>query len=274
MTAKLNINLEKVSKSRISEVDFENLVFGKTFSDHMFVVNYEDGKWGEPSVKPFQNLSFNPSMATLHYGQTIFEGLKAYKNSDGEALVFRPEEHAKRFNVSAQRVCIPELPEEIFLEGINALLEIDKDWIPQDSSSSLYIRPITFATDEALGVAPCKKYSFIIITSPVSSYYEGAVKVVIEKEYVRAAEGGVGFAKTAGNYAASLYPALEAQKRGYDQLLWTDAKEHKYIEEAGTMNIMFEIDGVSPEVAKTALDLGSSKLPVLTKIITRPGEGI
>lgn len=255
MTTKLNISLEKTAKSRIDEVDFDNLVFGKTFSDHMFVVEYEDGKWGEPCIKPFQSLSFNPSMATLHYGQAVFEGLKAYKNKEGELLVFRPEQHAKRFNESAKRVCVPEVPEEIFLEGLSSLLEIDKQWVPQEEGSSLYIRPVAFATDEALGVAPCKKYSFIIFTSPVSSYYEGAVKVVIEKEYVRAAEGGTGYAKTAGNYAASLYPALEAQKKGYDQLIWTDAKEHKYIEEAGTMNVMFEIGGkiITPETSSSIL---------------------
>jgi branched-chain amino acid aminotransferase len=256
MAAGININLEKIKESRLSEIDFENLSFGKSFSDHMLVVNYADGKWGQPQIKPFQKLSFNPSMAVLHYGQTVFEGLKAFKNADGEVLVFRPEEHAKRMNISAERVCIPELPEEIFLEGLYALLEIDNSWIPEGSNRSLYIRPVLFATDEALGVAPCKNYSFIIITSPVGAYYEGAVKVVIEQDYVRAAEGGIGYTKTAGNYAGSLYPALQAQKKGYDQLLWTDAREHKYIEEAGTMNVMFEIDGklVTPKTTSSILD--------------------
>jgi branched-chain amino acid aminotransferase len=243
MTTSLHISLEKVAKSRISETDFDNLKFGKTFSDHMFVVDYANGGWGEAKIMPFQKLSFNPSMAVLHYGQSVFEGLKAFKNEAGEVLMFRPEEHAKRLNASAERLCMPTLPEEIFLEGLYALLELDKNWIPQKENSSLYIRPIMFSTDEALGVAPCKNYTFIIMTGPVSSYYDGDVKVVIEKEFVRAAEGGVGFTKTSGNYAASLYPALQAQKKGYDQLLWTDAKEHKYIEEAGTMNVMFEIDG-------------------------------
>lgn len=256
MSTKLNISLERVEKSRLSETDFDNLKFGKSFSDHMFVVEYADGVWGEPKIIPFQKLSFNPSMAVLHYGQTVFEGLKAYKNEAGETLIFRPEEHAKRLNVSAERICMPSLPEEIFLEGLYALLEVDKEWIPKKENSSLYIRPVMFATDEALGVAPCKNYTFIIMTCPVSAYYDGAVKVVIEQEYVRAAEGGIGFTKTAGNYAASLYPALQAQKKGYDQLLWTDAKEHKYIEEAGTMNVMFEIDGhiVTPSTTTSILD--------------------
>jgi branched-chain amino acid aminotransferase len=158
-------------------------------------------------------------------------------------------------NISAERICMPEIPEELFLEGLYALLEVDKEWIPQSTDSSLYIRPVMFATDEALGVAPCKNYTFIIMTCPVSSYYDGAVKVVIEREFVRAAEGGIGYTKTAGNYAASLYPALQAQKKGYDQLLWTDAKEHKYIEEAGTMNVMFEIDGkiITPQTTSSIL---------------------
>lgn len=256
MTTNLNISLEKVERSRLSEIDFSNLKFGKSFSDHMFVVNFADGKWGEPSIIPFQKLSFNPSMAVLHYGQTIFEGLKAFKNENGEVFLFRPEEHARRLNISAKRICIPELPEELFLEGLYTLLEVDKAWVPQDKNSSLYIRPVLFATDEALGVAPSKTYSFIIMTSPVSAYYDGDVKVIIEQDFVRSAEGGLGYTKTGGNYAASLYPALQAQKKGYDQLLWTDAKEHKYIEEAGTMNVMFEIDGkiITPEITSSILD--------------------
>ena len=256
MTTNLNISVEKVAKSRLSETDFGSLKFGKSISDHMFVVHYADGVWSEPKIIPFQKLSFNPSMAALHYGQTIFEGLKAFRSVKGDTLLFRPEEHAKRMNVSAARLCMPEIPEELFLEGLYALLEVDNAWIPREANSSLYIRPLMFATDEALGVAACKNYTFIIMTCPVSAYYDGAVKVVIEKEYVRAAEGGIGFTKTAGNYAASLYPAVQAQKKGYDQLLWTDAKEHKYIEEAGTMNVMFEIDGkiITPQTTTSILD--------------------
>ncbi len=255
MTTNLNISVEKVAKSRLEETDFDSLKFGKSFSDHMFVVDYAEGEWKDARIVPFQKLSFNPSMAALHYGQTIFEGLKAFKSKEGDTLVFRPEEHARRLNISADRLCMPELPEELFLQGLYTLLEIDKDWIPKKENSSLYIRPLMFATDEALGVAACKNYTFIIMTCPVSAYYEGAVKVVIEKEYVRAAEGGIGFTKTAGNYAASLYPALKAQKKGYDQLLWTDAKEHKYIEEAGTMNVMFEINGkiITPKTTSSIL---------------------
>lgn len=255
MTTSLNINLERVKESKLASTDFGSLEFGKSFSDHMFVVNYSEGKWQEPKIMPFQALSFNPSMASLHYGQTIFEGLKAFKNGSEDVFMFRPEEHSRRLNDSAKRLCMPELPEAIFLEGIYALIDVDKEWIPKDSGSSLYIRPVMFATDQALGVAPSQNYTFVIMTCPVGSYYDGAVKVVIEEEYVRASEGGVGFTKSGGNYAASLFPAMEAQKKGYDQLLWTDSKEHKYIEEAGTMNVMFEIDGkiITPKTTSSIL---------------------
>lgn len=256
MDTALNISVEKIVKSRLEDIDFDKLIFGKSFSDHMLVANFADGKWGDLKIVPFQKLSFNPSMASLHYGQSVFEGLKAFRSLTDDVLVFRPQEHIKRLNRSAKRVCIPELPENYFLEGLYGLLEVDKEWIPKDENSSLYIRPMIFATDEALGVAPCKNYSFIIFTSPVSSYYDGAVKVMIDQKYVRAAEGGVGFAKTAGNYAASLYPAKLAQERGFDQILWTDAIEHKYIEEAGTMNVMFEIGGkiITPSTTTSILD--------------------
>ena len=255
MTQKLSIKLDLVEQSRLSEIDFDNLQFGKAFSDHMFIVDYDNGEWGTPVIKPFGAISYNPSMVSLHYGQSIFEGLKAFKNEDGDIMMFRPEEHSKRLNQSAARMCMPEIPEEIFLEGLYKLLELDRAWVPEESNSSLYIRPLYFACDEALGVSPSNKYSFIIFTSPVSAYYDGDVKVTIENDFVRSAEGGVGFAKTAGNYAASLYPALKAKEKGFDQIIWTDAKEHKYIEEAGTMNIMFEINGkiVTPETSTSIL---------------------
>jgi branched-chain amino acid aminotransferase len=255
MSDKLHIGLEKVAKSKIASVNFDELKFGKVFSDHMFVVDYSNGSWGQARIIPFDKMKFNPSLVVFHYGQAVFEGLKAYINKQDEILLFRPELHAQRLNASAERLCMPVLPETIFLEGLYALLAVDKQWIPRQENSSLYVRPLMIATDETLGVAPSKNYTFIIMTCPVSTYYEGSVKVIVEKEYVRAAEGGVGFAKTAGNYAASLYPALLAQQKGYDQLLWTDAKEHKYIEESGTMNVMFEIDGkiITPQTTSSIL---------------------
>ncbi len=241
MAEKHEIVIERTSSSRLAQIDFANLTFGAEFSDHMFVVDYIDGQWVNPKITPFQNLSVSPSMTALHYGQTIFEGLKAFKNTEGEISVFRPLEHAKRLNTSAERLCMATLPEELFMDGLKTLLKVDKDWVPSEEGCSLYIRPMMIATDVALGVSPAKSYKFIIFTSPVASYYAGSVKVLAETEYTRAAEGGTGFIKAGGNYAASLLPAKNALDKGYDQVLWTDGKEHKYVEECGTMNVMFQI---------------------------------
>ncbi|MCP4520247.1 MAG: branched-chain amino acid aminotransferase [Cytophagales bacterium] len=242
MEEQYNIQINKTENSRIGEIDFNNLAFGRTFSDHMFVVDYENGEWGTPQIIPFQNLSFSPALISLHYGQTVFEGLKAFRDKDGVVSAFRPEEHAIRINKSAERLCLPTIPEDLFLEGLYKLLEVDNEWVPKQEGCSLYIRPLLFASEEFLGVSPTpSKCKFVIFASPVGSYYSGAIKVLVETEYVRAAEGGIGFAKAGGNYAASLLPTKQAVEKGYQQLLWTDAKEHKYIEEAGTMNIMFQI---------------------------------
>lgn len=241
MSKKVAIQIEKAQKSRIDQVDFDNLVFGREMSDHMVVVDYAGGAWQQPKIVPFQSLEFNPALTSLHYGQTIFEGIKAFKNEKGEINIFRPEEHAKRLNISAERLCMPTLPEEVFLETLEALLVLDKDWIPSGINRSLYIRPFMFATDLALGVSPSKTYKFIIFTSPVASYYSGTVKVKVETEFVRAAEGGTGYIKCGGNYAASLLPAKKALEQGYQQILWTDGSTHQYIEECGTMNAMFQI---------------------------------
>lgn len=240
-TDTVNIKIEKVESSRIDSVDFNNLPFGKFFSDHMFEMNYADGKWGTPTIVPFQNLSLHPATSALHYGQAIFEGLKAQKNENGEVLVFRPDMNAKRFNESAVRMSMQPIPEEIFLEGLRTLLNLDRAWVSSKPGQSLYIRPFMIATDDYVGIRPSEKYKFLIITSPVGVYYSEPVKVKIETKYTRAAAGGVGRAKAAGNYAASLYPAKLGAEQGYRQLIWTDAKTHTYIEEAGTMNIIFQI---------------------------------
>lgn len=255
MKTQTQIKIQKTAKSRINNIDFDKLVFGKEFSDHMFMVDYANGAWGTPEILPFQDLAFNPTLFAIHYGQSIFEGLKAYRYEDGSINVFRPEEHAKRLNISAERICMPEIPEQLFLDGLQTLLEIDKEWIPKDKGKSLYIRPVMFATDQVLGVAPSQTYKFIILTSPVDAYYSGDVKVLVEEEYVRAAEGGTGFVKVAGNYAASLLPAKKALAKGYNQILWTDCKEHKYIEECGTMNVMFQIGDtiVTPQLSTSIL---------------------
>ncbi len=238
------IEIEKINQSRITEVDFTNLPFGKVFSDHIFSMEYKDGAWVNPKIKPFGKISISPAASALHYGQSIFEGMKAYRRPSGEVVMFRPEANFNRMNLSAERMCMPHLNKELFFEGLKQLLTIDEAWIPSGEESSLYIRPVMFATDEFIGVRPSDTYKFIIFTCPVSGYYAKPVKVRIETVYSRACEGGVGRAKAAGNYAAALFPARRAQKDGYDQLIWTDAREHKFIEESGTMNVMFVIDNV------------------------------
>lgn len=251
MDAVSNIKIEKTKTSKIQSVDFNNIQFGKQFSDHMFVAEYKNGEWQDLRIEPYAPISLSPACAAIHYGQAVFEGMKAYKNDDGKVLLFRPRENAKRINVSAKRLCMPEVPEELFMDAIHQLVQLDADWVPQNEGCSLYIRPFIFASEELLGVRPAEEYKFMIITSPVSSYYTGPVDVKIESNFSRAAEGGVGFAKAAGNYAAALYPAKLGQEKGYKQLIWTDAKTHEYIEESGTMNVMFLIDNklITPSIA-------------------------
>ena len=236
-----NIEIEKSKGSKLPFVDFNNIQFGKQFADHMFEAEYKDGEWKNLKILPYAPIELSPACAAIHYGQSVFEGMKAYKNESGEIFLFRPEENAKRINKSAARLCMPEIPEELFMEGLRQLIKVDSDWVPAIDGCSLYIRPFLFASEELLGVRPADEYKFIIFTSPVGGYYSDEIHVKIETEYTRASEGGVGYAKAAGNYAASLYPAKLGQEQGFRQLIWTDAKEHKYIEESGTMNIMFHI---------------------------------
>ena len=231
----------KTSESKIKYFDWDHLDFGKNFSDHMFLMEYKDGKWGQGEIVPFANLTMHPAMSAIHYGQSIFEGLKANRTVNNEVSVFRPNMNAKRFNESAERMCMPTIPEDLFVEAIRQLVALDAEWVTSREGHSLYIRPFMYATDELVGIRPSRTYKFLIITTPVGLYYSEPVNVKIEKSYTRAASGGVGRAKAAGNYAASMYPALQAQKEGYHQLVWTDAAEHKYIEESGTMNIVFQI---------------------------------
>ncbi|UZD23706.1 branched-chain amino acid aminotransferase [Algoriphagus halophytocola] len=243
MKTQLALPITKVQNSRLSQTDFSNLAFGRTISDHMFVADYKNGEWTDLRIEPYGPLSLNPANATLHYGQSIFEGLKAYRDENGKILVFRADANWRRLNESAERMCMPELPQEIFMEGLTQLIDLDRGWVPTAKGASLYVRPYMFATDDYIGVKPSDTYKFIILTCPVGNYYSKPVSVKVETNFTRATEGGTGAAKTAGNYAASLYPALQAQKAGYDQLLWTDGKSHSKIEESGTMNIMFKING-------------------------------
>jgi branched-chain amino acid aminotransferase len=251
------IKVTKAATSKWDSTDFNNLPFGKLFTDHMLIAEYKDGAWGDPEILPYGPLHFDPSLTTLHYGQSIFEGIKAFRMKDGSAAIFRPYENLKRFNTSAHRMAMPDVPEFHFIEGMKQLLTLEDKWIPQADDHSMYIRPFMFGTDEVIGVAPSSKYYFMIILSPVGPYFSKPLNIYVEEQYVRAAPGGVGYAKTAGNYAASLYPAKLAKDKGFDQILWMDANEHRYVQECGAMNVFFVLDGklVTPSLdAGTILD--------------------
>jgi branched-chain amino acid aminotransferase len=242
MIATQKIEVHKTATSRLPQIDFKNLPFGKVYTDHMFVADFKNGAWSNLKIVPYGPITMSPAAPVLHYGQSIFEGMKGYRNASNEALVFRPNDNWERFNRSAERMCMPVLPQEIFTEGLQKLIDVDRNWIPTTEGSSLYIRPFMFSVDEFIGIRPFQEFTFMIILSPVGTYYSTPVKVKIETHYTRAIEGGTGFAKTGGNYSGSMYPAKLAQDKGYHQLLWTDGKAHEYIEESGTMNVMFVIN--------------------------------
>lgn len=248
--------IERIAKSRISEVDFNNLGFGNYISDHMLVADYKNGAWGEGKIMPFGELPMTPAILSLHYGQAIFEGMKAFKQTDGRINIFRIQRHYQRLLKSLERMCMPALPEELFVSGLHAIVETDEHWIPEKEGYSLYIRPLVFASESKLGVKVSDQYKFVIMTSPVGPYFSKPIRVKVEEQYVRAAEGGTGFAKCAGNYGGAFYPTQLAREQGFDQVLWTDAKEHQYIDESGAMNVMFVIDGklVTPKLTTAILD--------------------
>lgn len=237
------IRIAPIEYSRLSTVDFNNIPFGKVFSDHMFVADFIDGSWTNIEIRPIAPFEIHPGNLAWHYGQSIFEGMKATIDGEGTPLLFRPEEHVYRLNASARRMCMPEVPEQLFLDAINTLVDMEKGWIPPVEGSALYLRPLMFATDEAIGVRPSETYRFLIFAMPVGPYYAAPVHLKAETEYVRAVKGGVGEAKTAGNYAASLYPAKLAREQGFDQIMWLDAHNFEYVQEVGTMNIFFVING-------------------------------
>lgn len=249
------MQIKRIAKSRLSQVDMVNLEFGQTFSDHMLVADFSDGEWQAPQIVPYGDFSLSPANPALHYGQAIFEGLKAYKSEDGKIFVFRPQANLRRLNLSADRLCMPPYPEEAFMEGLKELLRLDAGWIPTSVGSSLYIRPFMFATGEFLGVKSSNFYKFAIITCPVNAYYSSPLRVKVEETFTRAVEGGFGFAKAAGNYAGSLYPVKKAAEEGYHQLLWTDGKTHEYFEESSTMNLMFVINNtlITPALSTSIL---------------------
>ena len=238
-----NIPFIEMPKEQLRQLDSNNFYFGKSFTNYMLEADYKDGVWTNAVIKKFEPLQLDPSSAVLHYGQSIFEGIKAYKSAAGQVVIFRPQENYKRFNISAERMQMPTVPEWLFMDGMKQLIAIEKDWIPTLEDHSLYIRPFMIATDPFIGVRPSALYKFMIILGPAGPYNAAAMKILIEKNYTRATPGGVGFAKNGGNYGASLYPVVLAQQKGYDQVLWTDSLEHKYVEEVGMMNVMFVIDG-------------------------------
>ncbi|HTF06256.1 MAG TPA: branched-chain amino acid aminotransferase [Bacteroidia bacterium] len=249
------MEISKTQHSRLPGLDINNLPFGKVFSDHMFLAEYTDGQWSRSRIVPYADLQLSPASSMMHYGQAIFEGMKSYRSDSGEVLLFRPTDNQKRLNVSAHRMAMQDVPEDIFMDGLVELLRLDQNWIPTGDGRSLYIRPFLIATDNYIGVKPSDSYMFLIITTPVGAYYDSPLKVKVEKTFFRAVEGGVGFVKASGNYGRSLYPTSLAKKEGYDQLIWTDAREHKYVEESGTMNLMFVINDtlITPKLGDTIL---------------------
>lgn len=268
MTTLEDFKVTKTKQSKLPSMNFDDIPFGKYFTDHMLVADYENGEWGSVSIQPYQSITIDPSCAALHYGQAIFEGVKAYRNQQHEVCIFRPYENFKRFNISARRMEMPDIPEEIFVNGMKQLVKLDEKWVPEKHDFSLYIRPFMFSTDEAIGVKPGSRYKFMIILSPTGPYYSAPMRIYAEEKYVRAAKGGVGFAKVAGNYAASLLATSEAKRKGYDQILWMDANEHKYVQECGTMNVFFIIGNkaITPDLDQGTILAGVTRDSVIRLI--------
>jgi branched-chain amino acid aminotransferase len=266
MTEAMDIVITKAGESKLKDINLENLPFGKYFSDHMLEADYENGEWKNVEIKPYQPLLLSPSCAALHYGQAIFEGIKAYKNAKGDVFIFRPLDNFKRFNISAERMQMPPVSEEIFVEGMRQLINLDKNWIPNQPDHSLYIRPFMFSSDEMIGVRPSENYKFMILLCPTGPYYVAPMRIYVEEKYVRAVAGGIGYAKAAGNYGAAMYATAEAKKLGYDQVLWTDAFEHKYVQEIGTMNVFFIIGdkAITPDLEQGTILDGVTRQSAIT----------
>jgi branched-chain amino acid aminotransferase len=271
MIAALKIQVTKAETSKLVNIPLENLPFGKYFSDHMLEADFEGGEWRNVEIKPYQPLLLSPSVAALHYGQAIFEGIKAYKNPQGESFIFRPADNFRRFNISAERMQMPSVPEEIFMDGMKQLVAMDSNWIPQKHDHSLYIRPFMFSSDELIGVRPSDNYKFLIILSPTGPYYSTPMRIYVEEQFVRAVPGGVGYAKAAGNYGGAMYATAQAKLKGYDQVLWTDAYEHKYVQECGTMNVFFIIGNkaITPELEQGTILAGITRDSVMTLLKER-----
>jgi branched-chain amino acid aminotransferase len=266
MIAAMDISVTKAESSKLQDLSLDNLPFGRYFTDHMLEADYENGEWKNIEIKPYQPLLLNPSVAALHYGQAIFEGIKAYKDRNGESYIFRPIDNYRRFNISALRMQMPTVPEDLFMEGMRQLIALDSNWIPTKEDHSLYIRPFMFSSDEVIGVRPSENYKFMIILSPTGPYYNAPMRIYVEENYVRASPGGVGYAKAAGNYGAAMLATAEAKKNGYDQVLWMDALEHKYVQECGTMNVFFIIGNtaITPDLEQGTILDGVTRQSTIT----------
>ena len=254
-STKAGIPVERVHTSRLSGVDFANLPFGSVFSDHMLCADYRNGEWEEPRIVPYGPMKMPPSISALHYGQTMFEGFKAYRLQDEEIAIFRPRDNFIRFNRSAERLAMPEISESLFLDSIAELVRVDREWIPRSEGGGLYIRPVYFAADEALVVRPASSYKFVVFTCPVGQYFAEPLRLLVEEHFVRAFPGGTGFTKAAGNYAGSLLASQRAQERGFHNVIWLDGQTRNLVEESGLMNIFFVIkgDAVTPPLGGTIL---------------------
>ncbi|MBS1730368.1 MAG: branched-chain amino acid aminotransferase [Bacteroidetes bacterium] len=260
-----DIQITKVETSKLKDLELNNVPFGKYFTDHMLEADFENGEWKNVEIKPYQPLLFQPSLAVFHYGQAIFEGIKAYRGKNNKVAIFRPFDNYRRFNLSALRMNMPEIPEEIFIQGIKQLVKLDEKWVPDGKDHALYIRPFMISTDPVLGVKPSSTYKFLIILSPSGPYYSRPMKIAVEEKYTRAAPGGVGYSKNAGNYGGSMLAATKAKEEGYDQVLWTDPFEHKWLQEVGMMNVFFIIDGkaITPSLDQGTILAGITRDSVI-----------
>ncbi|NQX84504.1 MAG: branched-chain amino acid aminotransferase [Flavobacteriaceae bacterium] len=259
-----NIKITTVNTSKVKDLDFNNIPLGRTFTDHMFICDYDNGQWNNPRIEPLERIPTHPAAMALHYGQAIFEGMKATVHEDGSPMLFRPEKNAARLNFSADRMGMPHFPEDLFVEALKQLVAIEHPWIPPQEGSALYLRPFMYADEPFIGMRAATSYKFIVIASPAGTFFSNRIKLYAETKFIRAAEGGTGEAKAAGNYAAAIRPTELAKAKAYDQVLWLDAVEHKYIQEVGTMNIFFKIDGkfITPKRDGAILD-GITRMSVM-----------
>ncbi|WP_232825946.1 branched-chain amino acid aminotransferase [Chitinophaga alhagiae] len=259
------IKVTKTAKSRLAEVDFNNLVFGKKYADHMLVADFDGKEWKNAEILPFQHLSVSPSNAAWHYGQAIFEGIKAYNDQEGNPMIFRPYDNYARFNKSAERMGMPDVPEWLFIGGMAMLIDLDRKWVPSNEGCSLYLRPFMIAVDEFIGVRPSDTYKFVIINSPSGPYFNKPIHLLVQDKYIRAFPGGVGYAKAAGNYGGAMYPTMQARKQGYDQILWVDGQDHKWLQECGTMNVFVIIGNraLTPDLTNGTILAGVTRTSVM-----------